>query len=86
LDLISFWCWDYAPEDDDDLNIDDDISYPDDDNFNDDDSGVLKVPQGNNSNNHGCGCSMICENTDVSLFLTLFLVGVGAWIVGNKRK
>ena len=86
LDLISIWCEKEVPEDDDDLNIDDDISYPDDDNSNDDDSGVLKASQGNNSNNHGCGCSMIYENTDVSLFLTLFLVGIGAWVIGNKRK
>jgi len=83
LDYISFWCWKLEPEEDDDLDIDDD--YYNDDQL-DDDTGILRISQSNNSNNHGCECSMIYENTDVSLFLTLFLVGVGAWIVGNKRK
>jgi len=90
LDYISFWCWEWVPEDDDDLDIDDDISYPDDDNsdddHSDDDTGVLKASQGNNSNNHGCGCSMNSVNTDFSLFLALFLVGIGAWIVGKRRE
>jgi len=71
----------------DDDTIGDDESNDDmtnDDQSDDDDVG--HNTSDDDDSRHGCGCSMASANTDVSLFLTMFLIGIGAWIVGNKRK
>jgi len=64
-------------------------TYPngdfEDDEMSDNDNSNPALTDDNDSH-HGCGCSMASANTDVSLFLTMFLIGIGAWIIGKMRE
>jgi len=89
LDLIEGSCerigWDDDSGDNDALDDDTGNNDTIDDDQLDDDAADHRTSDDDHSNN-GCGCSITSPNTDVSLFLAMFIIGIGAWIVGNKRK